>query len=74
MDVVLADLRRPLTTHIELSQRLAQHREDFEKLVSVAQDDKEVIRIAPDFTWTTSNRGICFKPLSQNWYLFLQWD
>jgi hypothetical protein len=56
-DLVMANLRRPFLTDAELSQRLVQQREDFEKLVTMAQEGNEVIRIAPDFTWTTSSMG-----------------
>ena len=52
--LVLADLRRPFPSDAELAQRLASHRKDFERLVAMAKEDKELIRIAPDFTWTTS--------------------
>ena len=55
MELVLADMRRPFPTDAELSQRLVDHRKDFERLVAMAKDDKELVRIAPDFTWTTSS-------------------
>jgi hypothetical protein len=52
--LVLADLRRPFPTDAELSQRLAHGRKDFEQLVAMAKADSELVRIAPDFTCTTS--------------------
>lgn len=56
-DLVVADLRRPFPTDAELSERLAQLRTDVEKPVTMAQEDNELIRIAPDFTWTRSSMG-----------------
>jgi hypothetical protein len=56
-DLVLADLRRPFPTDAELRERFAQLRTDFEKLVTMAQEENELIRIAPDFTWTRSSMG-----------------
>ena len=55
MELVLTDMRRPFPTDAELSQRLADHRKDFEQLVAMAKADNELVRIAPDFTWTTSS-------------------
>jgi len=55
MELVLADMLRPFPTDAELSQRFTKHGREFEQLVAMAKADKEVIRIAPDFTWTASN-------------------
>jgi len=55
MELVLADMRRPFPTDAELSQRFTEHGREFEQLVAMAKADREVIRIAPDFTWTTNN-------------------
>jgi hypothetical protein len=54
-ELVLTDLHRPFPTDAELSQRLVDHRKDFEQLVAMAKADNELVRIAPDFTWTTSS-------------------
>jgi hypothetical protein len=54
-DLVLADLHRPFPTDADLSKRFADHCKEFEQLVEMAKSDKEVVRIAPDFTWTTSS-------------------
>ena len=54
-ELVAADLRRPFPNDAELSQRLVDHRKDFEQLVAMAKADNELVRIAPDFTWTTSS-------------------
>ena len=37
MELVLADMRRPFPTDAELSQRLVDHRKDFEQLVAMAK-------------------------------------
>src|SRR6266487_3284635 len=54
-DLVLRDLRRPFATDAEMSQRFTDHRKEFEQLVTMAKADKELVRIAPDFTWTTTS-------------------
>ena len=54
-DIVLADLRRPFPTDSELIKRFADRRKDLEQLVAMAKTDKDLVRIAPDFTWTTSS-------------------
>jgi hypothetical protein len=41
-------MRRPFPTDAELSQRLVEHRKDFEQLVAMAKADNELVRIAPD--------------------------
>jgi hypothetical protein len=48
MELVLADMRRPFPTDAELSQRLVDHRKDFEQLVAMAKADNELVRVAPD--------------------------
>ena len=55
IELVLADMRRSFPTDAELGQRLAEHRNDFEQLVAMAKADKQLTRIASDFTWTTNN-------------------
>ena len=54
-ELVLADLRRPFPTDVDLSKRFADHRKEFEQLVTMAKADNEVMRIAPDFTFTTTS-------------------
>jgi hypothetical protein len=72
-EVVLADLRRPFPTDAELSQRLADHHKDFEQLVAMAKADKELVRIAPDFTWTTSSVAWP-RPVSELGFTTQRWD
>ena len=72
-DLVTADLRRPFPKDAELSKRLAEHRRDFEQLVSMARADKELVRIAPDFTWTTSSVAWP-RPDSQLGFAPARWD
>jgi hypothetical protein len=69
----MANLRRPFPTDVELSQRFAQRREDFEKLVTMAQEDDQLVRIAPDFTWTTSSMGWP-RPDSQLGFSVERWN
>jgi hypothetical protein len=72
-EVVLADLRRPFPTDAELSQRLADHRKEFEQLVAMAKADKELIRIAPDFTVTTTSAAWP-RPISELGFTPQRWD
>ncbi|PYL67861.1 MAG: hypothetical protein DMF28_08100 [Verrucomicrobia bacterium] len=72
-DLVMADLRQPFPTDAELRERFTQLRRDFEKLVTMAQEDNEVIRIAPDFTWTTSNMGWP-RPQSELGFTLERWN
>jgi len=73
MDLVLADVRRPFPTDAELTQRLADHREEFEQLVAMAKADKDLVRIAPDFTWTTSSVAWP-RPASELGFTTQRWD
>jgi hypothetical protein len=73
MELVLADMRRPFPTDAELSQRLVDHRESFEQLVAMAKADNEVVRIAPDFTWTSTNFGWP-RPDSELGFTPQRWD
>lgn len=50
--LVMADVRRPFPTDSQLAQRFSQHRAQFDQLVEMARADSELVRIAPDFTWT----------------------
>jgi hypothetical protein len=72
-DLVVADLRRPFPTDAELSKRLADHRREFEQLAAMAKGDKELLRIAPDFTWTTSSVAWP-RPDSQLGFTLERWD
>jgi hypothetical protein len=69
----LADLRRPFPTDVELTQRLADHWKEFEQLVAMAKTDKELVRIAPDFTWTTSS-VVWPRPASELGFTTQRWD
>jgi hypothetical protein len=72
-NLVLADLRRPFPTDADLSHRLADHRKDFEQLVAMAKTDKELLRIAPDFTWTS--RSVAWpRPASELGFTVERWD
>ena len=53
--IVLADLRRPFPTDSELAERFNRHRDLFNQLLAMARADSELVRIAPDFTWTRSS-------------------
>jgi hypothetical protein len=72
-ELVLTDLRRPFPTDAELNQRLADHRKEFEQLVVMAEADKEVIRIAPDFTCTTTSTAWP-RPDSELGFTPQRWD
>jgi hypothetical protein len=72
-ELVLADMRRPFPRDAELSQRLAAHHKDFEQLVAMAKADKELVRIAPDFTWTT-NSVAWPRPASELGFTTERWD
>ena len=72
-ELILADLRRPFPTDVELTKRLKDHREDFEQLVAMARADKELVRIAPDFTWTTSSVAWP-RPASELGFTTQRWD
>jgi len=72
-DLILADLRRPFPTDAVLRQRLTDHRQDFERLVVMAKADKELLRIAPNFTWTTSSL-VWPRPASQLGFTVQRWD
>jgi hypothetical protein len=72
-ELVLADLRRPFPTDAELSERLVDHRKDFEQLVAMARADKELVRIAPDFTWTTTSVAWP-RPASELGFTTQRWD
>ena len=72
-EVVLADVRRAFPTDAELSQRLADHRKDFEQLVAMVRADKEMLRIAPDFTWTASSEAWP-RPTSELGFTTQRWD
>ncbi|MEY2546603.1 MAG: hypothetical protein QOG48_1720 [Verrucomicrobiota bacterium] len=72
-ELVLADLRRPFPTDAELTQRLADHQKEFEQLVAMAKADKELVRIAPDFTWTTSSVAWP-RPASELGFTTQRWD
>ena len=72
-ELVLAGLRRPYPTDAELSQRLIDHRKEFEQLVAMAKADKEVIRIAPDFTFTTTSFAWP-RPDSELGFTSERWD
>jgi len=50
--LVVADVRRPFPTDAQLVQRFSQHRAQFDQLIVMARADTELVRIAPDFTWT----------------------
>ena len=73
MELVLADMRRPFPTDAELSQRLVDHRQDFEQLVAMAKADNELVRIASDFTWTTSSLAWP-RPDSELGFTPQRWD
>ena len=49
--IVLAATRRPLPSDEALRSRFIAHRTDFEKLVVMANEDSQLTRIAPNFTW-----------------------
>ena len=72
-DLVLADLRRTFPTDAELTERLASHHKDFERLVAMAKADKQLVRIAPDFTWTTSSVAWP-RPASELGFTTQRWD
>jgi hypothetical protein len=50
--LVMADVRRPFPTDSELGTRWRQHQTLFDQLIVMARVDSELVRIAPDFTWT----------------------
>jgi len=50
--LVMADVRRPFPTDSELGARWQQHQTLFNRLIVMARVDSELVRIAPDFTWT----------------------
>ena len=50
--LVMADVRRPFPTDSELGARWKQHQSPFDQLILMARVDSELVRIAPDFTWT----------------------
>ncbi len=72
-DLVLADLRRPFPTDAELIKRFTDHRKEFDQVVSMAKDDKELVRVAPDFTWTTSSVAWP-RPDSELGFSKARWD
>jgi hypothetical protein len=72
-DLVLADLRRPFPSDAELGDRLLKHRKDFEQLVAMAKADKELVRIAPDFTWTRSSVA-WRRPASELGFTVERWN
>jgi hypothetical protein len=72
-DLVLGDLRRAFPTDAELGQRLEQRRRDFEQLVAKANADKELVRVAHDFTWTTSSMA-WLRPASELGFSVQRWD
>jgi hypothetical protein len=72
-DRILANLRRPFPTDADLSHRIAEHRKDFEQLVAMAKTDKELLRIAADFTWTTSSVAWP-RPASELGFTRQRWD
>ena len=49
--VALAAPHSPSTSDEALQARFLAHRADFEKLAAMANEDKHLSRIAPDFTW-----------------------
>jgi len=72
-ELVMADLRRPFVTDAQLSERFAQRRADFEKLIVMAQADDLLVRIAPDFTWTTTSMAWP-RPDSQLGFTLERWN
>jgi hypothetical protein len=72
-ELVLADLRRPFPSDAHLSKRFAEHRKEFEQLVAMAKADKKVIRIAPDFTFTTKSAAWP-RPISELGFTSQRWD
>ena len=70
---VAADLRRPFPTDAELTKRLADHRQDFDQLIAMVKTDKELVRIAPDFTWTTTSSAWP-RPASELGFTTQRWD
>src|SRR4030095_8338901 len=72
-ELVLADLRRPFPSDANLSKRFAEHRKEFEQLVAMAKADREVIRIAPDFTFTTTSAAWP-RPDSELGFTPQRWD
>ena len=53
--LVMADVRRPFPTDSELGARWQQHQTLFNRLIVMARVDSELVRIAPDFTWTRNS-------------------
>jgi len=51
----MADVRRPFPTDSELGARWQQHQPLFDRLIVMARVDSELVRIAPDFTWTRNS-------------------
>jgi hypothetical protein len=49
--LALAAARRPFPSDEALRTRFQAHRDDFERLVAMANEDSRLTRIAPDFTW-----------------------
>jgi hypothetical protein len=47
----LAVTRSTWRSDAALKSHFLRHRADFEKLLSMAQEDAHVVRVAPDFTW-----------------------
>lgn len=73
LELVKASLRRPFPSDAQLGQRLTDHRKDFDQLVAMARTDKELLRIAPDFTWTTSSI-VWPRPASKLGFTPERWD
>jgi hypothetical protein len=53
----IARERLPFPTDSELARRLAQHRDSFNRLITMVREDSEVVQIAPDFTRARDSIG-----------------
>jgi hypothetical protein len=71
--LVMADVRRPFPTDSALADRMTSYQTSFDQLISMARTDSDLVRIAPDFTWTRTTVAWP-RPKSQLGFTQARWD
>jgi hypothetical protein len=71
--LVLADLRRPFPSDAELAAVFNEHLDVFDQLIRMVHEDARLVRIAPDFTWTTQTAAWP-RPESELGFTRERWD
>lgn len=66
--------RRAIPSDYWLSQHFTQGHDSFNRLVTMVQEDSEVVRVASDFTWARGPIGDAIRPGTEVGFTLQRWN